>query len=37
MDLESLAADAMKSRSVPLNPAARLLPDDLVALYREVM
>jgi alcohol dehydrogenase len=36
MDLESLAADAMKSRSVPLNPRP-ITPDDLVALYREVM
>lgn len=36
MDLESLAADAMKSRSVPLNPRP-ITPEDLVALYREVM
>lgn len=36
MDLEGLAADAMKSRSVPLNPRP-ITPDDLVAIYREVM
>jgi len=36
MDLEGLAADAMKSRSVPLNPRP-ITEQDLMALYREVM
>lgn len=36
MDLESLAADAMKSRSVPLNPRP-ITPADLIGIYREVM
>jgi len=36
MDLEALAADAMKSRSIPLNPRP-ITEQDLVALYREVM
>ncbi|MCO5222624.1 MAG: iron-containing alcohol dehydrogenase [Thermomicrobiales bacterium] len=36
MDLDELAADAMKSRSVPLNPRP-ITPEDLVALYRKVM
>jgi alcohol dehydrogenase len=36
MDLEGLAADAMKSRSIPINPRP-VTPDDLIAIYREVM
>jgi alcohol dehydrogenase len=36
MDLEQLAADAMKSRSIPLNPRP-VTPADLIAIYREVM
>ena len=36
MDLEGLAADAMKSRSIPINPRP-VTPDDLIGLYRDVM
>jgi alcohol dehydrogenase len=36
MDLEGLAADAMKSRSIPINPRP-VTPADLIAIYREVM
>lgn len=36
MDLPGLAADAMTSRSIPLNPRP-VTPDDLVAIYEEVM
>lgn len=36
MDLDGLAADAMKSRSIPINPRP-VIPEDLIALYREVM
>lgn len=36
MDLPALAADAMKSRSIPLNPRP-VTPDDLITIYREVM
>jgi alcohol dehydrogenase class IV len=36
MDLPGLAADAMKSRSIPLNPRP-VTPDDLVHIYQEVM
>jgi alcohol dehydrogenase class IV len=36
MDLEALAADAMKSRSIPINPRP-VTPEDLVSIYREVM
>lgn len=35
MDLESLAAEAMTSRSIPLNPRP-VTPTDLIALYQEV-
>lgn len=35
MDLPGLAADAMKSRSIPLNPRP-VTPDDLIAIYAEV-
>lgn len=36
MDLPGLAADAMKSRSIPLNPRP-VTPDDIVGIYHEVM
>jgi alcohol dehydrogenase len=36
MDLEGLAADAMRSRSIPLNPRP-VTPEDLIAIYQEVM
>ncbi|MDQ2682857.1 MAG: iron-containing alcohol dehydrogenase [Chloroflexota bacterium] len=36
MDLEGLAADAMKSRSIPINPRP-VTPDDLIGIYRDVM
>jgi alcohol dehydrogenase len=36
MDLAGLAADAMKSRSIPINPRP-VTPDDLKAIYKEVM
>ena len=36
MDLDGLAADAMKSRSIPINPRP-VTPEDLVGIYREVM
>ena len=36
MDLDGLAADAMKSRSIPINPRT-VTPADLIGIYREVM
>jgi alcohol dehydrogenase len=36
MDLDGLAADAMKSRSIPINPCP-VTPADLIGIYREVM
>jgi alcohol dehydrogenase class IV len=36
MDLPGLAADAMKSRSIPLNPRP-VTPDDIIGIYHEVM
>jgi alcohol dehydrogenase len=36
MDLPGLATDAMKSRSIPLNPRP-VSPDDLIGIYRRVM
>jgi len=36
MDLDGLAADAMKSRSIPINPRP-VTPEDLIAIYNEVM
>lgn len=36
MDLPGLAADAMKSRSIPLNPRP-VTPDDLIEIYKAVM
>ncbi|CAN5561842.1 L-threonine dehydrogenase [soil metagenome] len=36
MDLKGLATDAMKSRSIPINPRP-VTEDDLIAIYKEVM